>query len=915
MSPRPPAGRTGGSGETGPPRRPATPGEDVAAPEAPEALVAGRPIRLLDTLPEQLEAVEAAARAVAQGTWSEELLPLLRGLVRRYRGPLRDRLAALGSEAAAGTLGPERATELAELVDAIRGGSRPRRTAARRADRPTPATREPPADPRSAPVGSLPGVGPRLAERLAAHGVRTVEDLALWPPRAWRDRRRVLPLGRLPVGSYAVTSGRVVSARVSGPFWRRRVTVRLREEPPATPAETKGSSASCPPPPPEAPSETSSATATNGNCASCPPPAAAGAAGVDGSSVPPLVRAAAAPAPPELTLVWFRAYPGLADRFPPGARVRVAGTPVLYRDTLQIVHPEILAAGDAAEDAAEEPVVPVYPRIAGFDQKRLRRVVDAAVAVVAERVEDPIPAALRERRGLAPLAECIRRLHHPADLLGPGDDPEALRGHPAGPWRRLVYGEALLLGVAVARARAAEARRPAPPLVLDDARFARLVERLGFAPTDAQGRAFRAVRDGVARERPMRRLLQGDVGAGKTAVAMVGAALAAAAGHQAAILAPTEILAEQHAERLERAYAAEGLRVVRLSGSLRRRERDAVLRGLALGAPQIVVGTHALLEDPVLLPRLGFVVVDEQQRFGVHQRFLLTRAKGEAAGTTPHLLVMTATPIPRTLALALYGELDLTVLDELPPGRQPAATETCGPEDRAAAYERLAERVARGDRAFVICPLIEPSEDVPLPAATDVHAELAARLGAERVALLHGRLLPEEKRAALRRFRDGTARVLVSTTVVEVGVDVADAAGVLVDGADRFGLSQLHQIRGRVGRAGQAAWCLLVRATGSEAARRRCEVLATTHDGFRIAEADLELRGPGDLFGARQAGASSFRFADPIRDAAWIAEATADARCLVAGEFPLSPGEAARLEEATARFERFWGRTYDAGAG
>jgi len=892
MAPRPPIGRDRGSTKAKPPPLTAPCDEAAAPPEATETAGVERPIRVLDTLPEQLDAVEAAARAVVQGAASEELLPLLRGLVRRYRGPLRDRLVALGSNAAGGALGPEGANELVELAGAIRGGSRPRRPPARRADRAKPAMREPPADPRLAPVGSLPGVGPRLAERLAAHGVRTVEDLALWPPRTWRDRRRVLPLGRLQAGSYAVTSGRVVSAKVGGPFWRRRVTVRLREEPEATPMEADGDSAARPPP--------EVAEATGAGCS----PAA------------PLAPAAAAPAPPELTLVWFRAYPGLADRFPPGVRVRVAGTPLFYRDALQIVHPEILAVGDAAEaDPAEEPVVPVYPRVPGFDQKRLRRVVDAAVAAVAERIEDPIPAALRERHGLPPLGECVRRLHHPAELLGPGDDPEALRAHPAGPWRRLAYGEALLLGVAVARARAAEARRPAPSLVVDDAAFARLVGRLGFAPTEAQRRALRTVRDGVAGERPMRRLLQGDVGAGKTAVAMVGTALAATAGRQAAILAPTEILAEQHAERLERAYAADGLRVTRLSGSLRRRERDAVLRGLALGAPQVVVGTHALLEDPVLLPRLGFVVVDEQQRFGVHQRFLLARAKGEAAGTTPHLLVMTATPIPRTLALALYGELDLTVLDELPPGRRPVATETCGPEERAAAYERLAERVARGDGAFVICPLVEPSEDVPLPAATEVHAELAARLGPERVALLHGRLLPEEKLAALRRFRDGTARVLVSTTVVEVGLDVPDATGILVDGADRFGLSQLHQIRGRVGRAGQAAWCLLVRATAGEAARRRCEVLATTHDGFRIAEADLELRGGGDLFGARQAGASSFRFADPLHDAAWIAEATADARRLVAGEFPLSPAEAARLEAATARFERFWGRAYDAGAG
>jgi len=327
------------------------------------------------------------------------------------------------------------------------------------------------------------------------------------------------------------------------------------------------------------------------------------------------------------------------------------------------------------------------------------------------------------------------------------------------------------------------------------------------------------------------------------------------------------------------------------------------------------VGTHALLEDPVLLPRLGFVVVDEQQRFGVHQRFLLARAKGEASATTPHLLVMTATPIPRTLALALYGDLDLTVLDELPPGRKPVRTECFEPERREEAYAHLAERVAGGEQAFVICPLVEPSEEVALPSATEVHAELSVRLPAAQVALLHGRLLPEEKLSAIARFRSGEARVLVSTTVVEVGVDVPAAAGVLIDGADRFGLSQLHQIRGRVGRGGQQAWCLLVRATEGPGARQRCDVLASTNDGFRIAEADLELRGAGDLFGARQSGTSSFRFADPLQDADCIAQAAADARRIVAGDVPLDEAEARRLDAAITRFERFWGRTYDEGAG
>jgi ATP-dependent DNA helicase RecG len=582
---------------------------------------------------------------------------------------------------------------------------------------------------------------------------------------------------------------------------------------------------------------------------------------------------------------------------------------------MQIAHPEVIAVGEEEQAAETEPIVPVYARVAGFEQKRLRRVVDGALAAVRDVLVDPIPETLRRERGLGALPDAARLVHHPASLIGPGEEADAIRDHPAGPWRRFVYGEAFALGVAVARARAAEARRPAPAMPVDDAVLAATVERLGFAPTGAQRRAIVEVREGLASDRPMRRLLQGDVGSGKTAVAAVGAALAAAAGRQAAILAPTEILADQHAERLAATFGPSGVRVARLSGGVRRRERHAVLRGLALGLPQVVVGTHALLEDPVVLPRLGFVVVDEQQRFGVHQRFVLARAKGEAAGTTPHLLVMTATPIPRTLALALYGDLDLTKLDELPPGRRPVLTEAFGPARRDEAYARLAERVGAGERAFVICPLIEPSEDVPLPAAVDVHEDLCGRIGRDRVALLHGRLLPDEKIAAISRFRSGAARVLVSTTVVEVGIDVPDASGVLVDGAERFGLSQLHQIRGRVGRGGQEAWCFLVRGADAESAVRRCDVLVDSNDGFRIAEADLELRGAGDLFGARQAGEASFRFADPVRDAACLAEAISDARRLVGGAIPLTGDEAQRLDDAVARFGRSWGRAYDEGAG
>jgi ATP-dependent DNA helicase RecG len=817
----------------------------TTAPESRSAAPPRPPEEWLPTLAEQIAAAEAA---IADGR--ERLLPLLRGLARRYRGPLRERLI----EAGKGMVEEDRgaAEALRDVLAAIREGGRGSR--GRKAAAPVrPA--DLPSDPLLAPTRTVRGVGPRLAERLARLGVVTLEDLALWPPRDYRDRRTETPLGALEPGRYQVTAGRVLRSRVFGPPWRRKLAATLG------------------PPDPD-----------------------------DGTT--------------ELDLVWFRIYPGQLDRFAPGVRVRVAGTPRPYEDRLQIAHPEATFLDDAGNAEPAEPVVPVYPSVAGFDAKRLRKVVDAAVAAAAPAwASDPVPAALREARGLPGIHEAARRLHHPASWLGPEDGTERLVDDPAGPWRRLGYGEAFVLGAAVARARAAEASRPAAALSIGDADFARLAGRLGFEPTGAQRRAFGEVREDLGRTRPMRRLLQGDVGSGKTAVAAIAAAIAAASGRQAAILAPTEILADQHATRMARTFAAEGLRVVRLSAGLPARRRRAIEQGLALGTPQIVVGTHALLEDPVRLPRLGLVVVDEQQRFGVHQRFVLSRAKAEAAAPLPHLLVMTATPIPRTLALGLYGDLDVSRIDEMPPGRRPVATEQFGPEERDAAYARLVERVAAGERVYVVCPLVEPSEESPLASAVGVHEELSATLSPGAVALLHGRLLPEEKIAAIERFRRGDARVLVSTTVVEVGVDVPEATGVLIDGADRFGLSQLHQIRGRVGRAGGESWALLVRSTHADTAVARCRVLCETHDGFRIAEADLAMRGAGDPFGSRQSGTAALRFADPIRDAGTIAEAIADARRVTAGEIPLDEAERAALDAALTRFARSWGRPYDESAG
>jgi ATP-dependent DNA helicase RecG len=403
----------------------------------------------------------------------------------------------------------------------------------------------------------------------------------------------------------------------------------------------------------------------------------------------------------------------------------------------------------------------------------------------------------------------------------------------------------------------------------------------------------------------MNRLLQGDVGSGKTAVAFAAALQVAAAGRQAAIMAPTEILAEQHHKTLSRWGERAGLRTALLTASTPRGVRASRLALLAAGELDLVVGTHSLIAESVGFARLGLVVIDEQHRFGVAQRVAL-RGKGEEGA--PHLLVMTATPIPRTLALTAYGDLDATVIDELPPGRVPPVTRVCaGARERAAAYRLVRERVAAGERAFVVCPLVEPAD----PAdelrtgwvdATTTAEELAAALAPARVGLVHGRMPGEARDAAMAALVAGALDVLVATTVIEVGVDVPAATVMVVEDADHFGLSQLHQLRGRVGRGGGSAWCLLVtRGSRTEEARRRLAVMAQTTDGFRIAEEDLALRGPGELLGARQAGLPRLRFGDLRTHTELLLEARAEADEVLAADPALGRAEHASLRRALAR--------------
>jgi ATP-dependent DNA helicase RecG len=436
----------------------------------------------------------------------------------------------------------------------------------------------------------------------------------------------------------------------------------------------------------------------------------------------------------------------------------------------------------------------------------------------------------------------------------------------------------------------------APPGVL----AARLREQLPYRLTGAQERVWDEIRRDLMTPSPMHRLLQGDVGSGKTVVAALAVLTAVEADHQAAVMAPTEILAEQHFLTFRRLLEPLGVPVTLLSAALRPREREARRAAVAAGDVACVVGTHALVQEGVEFRRLGLVVVDEQHRFGVEQRARL-RAKGEH----PHMLVMTATPIPRTLALTLYGDLDVSILDELPPGRRPVKTVARTEAKRRAIYGFIRDQVREGRQAYVVYPLVEESEAVDLTAATEMAHRLQHEVFTDlKVGLLHGRLPFEEKEAIMRRFVDGEPDVLVATTVIEVGIDVPNASVMLIEHAERFGLSQLHQLRGRVGRGPFRSYCILLHAARpSEEARRRLDAMVETTDGFRIAEADLEIRGPGDFFGTRQSGLPQFRVADLLRDGRQLEEARTEAQSLVARDPELrDPAHRGLREELLARW-------------
>ncbi|MBN8464159.1 MAG: ATP-dependent DNA helicase RecG [Dechloromonas sp.] len=556
----------------------------------------------------------------------------------------------------------------------------------------------------------------------------------------------------------------------------------------------------------------------------------------------------------ELTMRFFSAYPTQRAALGEGLRVRAFGEVRSGFFGAEMVHPRFHNA--AAGDPLPTELTPIYPSTAGVANSALQRLIAKALEV--GDLSETLPDELRQRLKLPGLARSLRFLHTPP----PGTDLDTLhaRNHPA--WRRVKFDEVLAQQLSLRRAYLARRERGAPVLVTRDDLGARLLDRLSFGLTGAQLRAMAEIAGDLAQPYPMQRLLQGDVGAGKTIVAALAACQAISAGWQAAFMAPTEILAEQHYLKFKDWLEPLGIRVAWLSGSLKSAAKRAQLAATAADA-QLVVGTHALIQEGVDFARLGLAIVDEQHRFGVAQRLAL-RKKGD----NPHQLMMSATPIPRTLAMSYYADLDVTVLDELPPGRTPVKTRLVADSRRDDVVGFVKKHVDEGRQAYWVCPLIEESEALQLQTAQDTWEALSAELSGLTVGLVHGRLKADEKQAVMAAFAAGEVDVLVATTVIEVGVDVPNASLMVIEHAERFGLSQLHQLRGRVGRGRYESSCVLIYAGPlGEVARQRLKIIYENSDGFEIARQDLQIRGPGEFVGSRQSGVPLLRYADLEMDA------------------------------------------------
>jgi ATP-dependent DNA helicase RecG len=669
------------------------------------------------------------------------------------------------------------------------------------------------------PVASLPGVGPALAETLGRLGLHTLQDLWFHLPLRYEDRTQITPIRDLRIGDSAQVEGRV-EAIEKGFRYKPQLRIAIGDESQRT-----------------------------------------------------------------LVLRFFHFNNAQVNQLAIGTRLRCFGEVRYGKNGPEMVHPQYERIADDAAGSVADRLTPVYPSTEGLGQKRLGGLIRRALEQLpADAALELIPAPLRAAHRLSSLREALLFVHTPP----PDADLAALAAatHPA--QQRLAFEELLTHHLSLKRLRAQLRRHGAIALRGDGALRRQFLAGLPFTPTRAQQRVAAEIARDLGRAVPMLRLVQGDVGSGKTLVAALAALTAVEAGRQAALMAPTELLAEQHFINFHKWLTPLGVDVVWLAGKLKARARTAALGAVAAGA-QIVVGTHALMQEGVEFRDLALAIIDEQHRFGVHQRLALRdkgRAPQQAArgrdkdverqrttdgsllSRVPHQLVLTATPIPRTLAMTAYADLVVSVIDELPPGRTPVATVALSNARRGEIVERIRAACAEGRQAYWVCTLIEESDLLQAQAAQVTYEELGAALPDLRIGLVHGRMKGAEKQAVMQAFKDGAIALLVATTVIEVGVDVPNASLLIVENAERLGLAQLHQLRGRVGRSSAKSSCvLLYQPPLSAAARQRLDVMRETNDGFRIAEKDLALRGPGEVLGTRQTGQLALRVADLVRDA------------------------------------------------
>jgi ATP-dependent DNA helicase RecG len=731
------------------------------------------------------------------------------------------------------------------------------------------------------PVQFVKGIGPRIAEILNAKGIVTADDLLHYLPFRYEDRLNPRGIAELRAGEMATV---IAEVRTSGLFRTRRM---------------------------------------------------------------PIFQMTAGQGRTRLKCIWFNgAY--LKDKFQPGQMLALYGRVEESRGELQLVQPqfEILAEadGDAEQKAAESleigRIVPIYESAGQgkLTARWFRRIIRSALENLTPELPESIPAAVRKRLNLVASREALGKVHWP----DAGESLNDLQSSRTPAHIRLIFEELFFIELGLELKRREQKAQTGVAFKLNDRVREAIKKILPFHPTGAQKRTLKEIAEDMQKPYPMRRLLQGDVGSGKTLVAFEAAIIAIENGYQVALMAPTEILAQQHYFSARRILEPSGYRIVLLTGSLEDDRKREIRRHIAQGNAQLVIGTHALIEQKVEFAKLGLVIVDEQHRFGVLQRFKLMKKSGEASSAhrasldptaeggrpqmdtagceallshsdiaaEPDVLVMTATPIPRTLALTLYGDLDISVLDEMPPGRTPIVTRRVGDERSDEVWQFVRKQVTAGHQAYVVYPVIEENEETELKAAMKMYGELSKKIFPElNVAVLHGRMDADLKEQVMRLFQQGKIQILVSTTVIEVGVDVPNAAIMVIEHAERFGLAQLHQLRGRIGRGAAKSYCILMTSGKvSEEAERRLDAMVRTIDGFQIAELDLEMRGPGEFFGTRQAGMPSFQVANIIRDRDLLELAKKEAATVLAG--PNSEISQTEIDRALWQMRTRWQKTY-----